>query len=60
MTATARVYSHLTSNDVAEAVRGLRDEEPEGEERDAQEVAEQLLAALPPAVRAALAARVGK
>jgi len=57
VTTTARVYSHLTGNDVAEAVRALRPDEPlEGAAADARAVAEEVLAALPPTVREALAA----
>lgn len=54
VTTTARVYSHLQAKDVAEAVRALRDGESpvQGE---AQELAAQVLAALPSEVRVALA-----
>ncbi|MFO7948119.1 MAG: tyrosine-type recombinase/integrase [Armatimonadota bacterium] len=50
---TARIYSHLTDKDVAEAVRNLRAEEPpvRGEPED---LAAQVLEALPAAVRDAL------
>jgi len=58
---TARVYSHLTDDDVAEAVRGLREEEPAAApDAEAEEVAEQLLAALPAPVREALARMAGE
>jgi len=53
VTTTARVYSHLTDNDVAEAVRDLRD--PERKQRgEAEALAADVLAALPPEVREAL------
>lgn len=54
VTTTARIYSHLTDNDVADAVRALReddDQEPRGE---AEELAADVLAALPEDVREAL------
>lgn len=54
VTTTARVYAHLTGNDVAEAVRDLRDEEPEAR-TEAEDVAAEVLAALPDEVREALA-----
>lgn len=52
---TARVYSHLTGNDVADAVRALRDE-PEDE---ADALAADVLAALPAEVREAMKKRLG-
>lgn len=53
VTTTARVYAHLTDNDVAEAVRGLRDEEPEAR-TEAEDLAAQVLAGLPEEVREAV------
>ncbi len=50
---TARVYSHLTSRDVEDAVRALRGDE-------AATMAEQVLAAMPPEVRAALSQQLKK
>jgi len=53
VTTTARVYSHLTDNDVADAVRALREEKsvPHGE---AETLAAEVLAALPEEVREAV------
>jgi integrase/recombinase XerD len=58
VTTTARVYSHLTDNDVADAVRDLR-EDPEAEVRgEADQLADEVLEALPSEVREALEARI--
>lgn len=54
---TARVYSHLTDNDVADAVRALREEEVEAPTA-AEDLAAQVLAALPEEVRAAVREQV--
>jgi site-specific recombinase XerD len=54
---TARIYSHLTDRDVADAVRALRDD-PEEVRGEARNLAAQVLEALPDEVRAALVAQL--
>lgn len=53
VTTTARIYSHLQEEDVARAVRGLREEQAPAR-GEAHELAANLVAALPAEVRAAL------
>jgi hypothetical protein len=53
---TARIYSHLTDRDVADAVRGLR-EDPEEVRGEARDLA-QLLEALPEETLEALVAQL--
>ena len=55
---TARVYAHLTDNDVAEAVRALGAEKPDPR-TEAETLAAQVLAALPEEVQAAMRRQVG-
>lgn len=61
VTTTARVYSHLTDNDVADAVRNLRDEDDDcaGADADAADVLA-ALQALPADVRKALAKQLAE
>lgn len=59
MSTTARIYSHVTDQDVEQAVRALRPEEPApAEAEDAEALAEGILDVLPADVRAALRRRL--